>query len=574
MKKLIIILIFAFPFYSYCQIINIPADYNTIQQGIDVASDGDTILVHPGTYIELLSIDAKNITLASLFLTTGDPDYINTTILDGDNIGRVITMQDLTYESRLIGFTVQNGLDTVENGGGIFLNSASPMISNMIVSNNMSKKGGGIFCQHGILELHDVYFINNEGIDEGGGIKVFNSDVFIVGCEFSNNLSSFGAAMNYSVGGMEGMTYIIDINSCMINNNVAEVQVSGILIRKNGGNAVVEALINESSFIENSCTANGALLIMGDSVSFTVQNCIFSGNTAVNYSAAGAFVAGCTGEIVNCLIASNLGSTGGGNTNSGGFTLWGEVEVSMLNCTFADNGAAYGAGISVGAGAEAYLTDCIFWGNANDQIALVDYDGNGGTAYVDYCDIQYGIDSIQVDPLSMLNWGDHNIIGDPMFLGNGDDPYTLADGSPCIDTGIPDTSGMDLPPFDLIGNIRIWDGGAGTTIIDMGAYEFGAPVWVGIENILPSMIADEISMSVYPNPCREELNIQFELTDTQNIHAGIYTITGRRVIQLVDQTIPPGSHSIKRSIQDLSPGIYFIQIRSPENVSSRKIIVL
>jgi hypothetical protein len=44
-----IIIIYVAP---YATIINIPADYPTIQQGIDASTDGDTVLVQPGMYVE------------------------------------------------------------------------------------------------------------------------------------------------------------------------------------------------------------------------------------------------------------------------------------------------------------------------------------------------------------------------------------------------------------------------------------------------------------------------------------------------------------------------------------------
>ncbi len=76
--------------------------------------------------------------------------------------------------------------------------------------------------------------------------------------------------------------------------------------------------------------------------------------------------------------------------------------------------------------------------------------------------------------------GGGNIFGDdPMFADTLNGDYSLAEGSPCIDAGMPDG---DYPPTDILGNVRVWDGdGDGTATIDIGAFEYGAPFWGGIE---------------------------------------------------------------------------------------------
>lgn len=47
------------------QTINVPADQPTIQAAINAATNGDTILVAPGTYAENINFGAKAITVAS-----------------------------------------------------------------------------------------------------------------------------------------------------------------------------------------------------------------------------------------------------------------------------------------------------------------------------------------------------------------------------------------------------------------------------------------------------------------------------------------------------------------------------
>ena len=61
--------------------INIPADYSTIQEGINAANDGDIVIVSQGTYFENLTIN-KEITLKSnIAINELELDWYNNTII-------------------------------------------------------------------------------------------------------------------------------------------------------------------------------------------------------------------------------------------------------------------------------------------------------------------------------------------------------------------------------------------------------------------------------------------------------------------------------------------------------------
>lgn len=109
-------------------ILRVPADQPTIQQGIDAASPGDTVLVAPGNYHEHLDFEGKAITLIS-------EQGPASTVLDGDYSGSIITFQNgESSNSVLAGFTLQRGFGPY--GGAIALLGTSPSILSNIFDGN------------------------------------------------------------------------------------------------------------------------------------------------------------------------------------------------------------------------------------------------------------------------------------------------------------------------------------------------------------------------------------------------------------------------------------------------------
>ena len=188
--------------------INGTGDYTTIQEGINNASDGDIVLVYPGTYYENIDYIGKNITVASRYYTTSDEAYIDSTIIDGNNNGSCVVNKDGGIEAGIQGFTIQHGsgYDSYYTyGGGIFIGYSDDIINtfnilNCRIKNNYAHTGGGISVNDCLeLNITSTRIFNNYAGGLGGGIAKGSSDVDI---NFSQN-DLCDIYMNYSPMGSD-----------------------------------------------------------------------------------------------------------------------------------------------------------------------------------------------------------------------------------------------------------------------------------------------------------------------------------------------------------------------------------
>jgi hypothetical protein len=134
---------------AHAHTIQVPQDQPTIQAGIDAAQDGDLVLVSSGTYNEALTIANKTITLASLFYTTSDEQFVDQTIIDGNGL-KVITVEATAgLQTKIIGFTIQNGIE------GISAFAKLDILNNRFTGHGDAidyGSGGGGLCRNNVFE--------------------------------------------------------------------------------------------------------------------------------------------------------------------------------------------------------------------------------------------------------------------------------------------------------------------------------------------------------------------------------------------------------------------------------------
>ena len=377
--------------------INGEADFINIQAAIAASSDGDEIVVMPGTYADSGSLDTMG--KAIWLHSSNGPDE---TFIDGEGSRRVMkcvngetkatviegfTIMDGWADNEAGGLLIRNSSPSIRNcvinnnsafrsGGGVMIDAANPTFTDCIISNNNTgtgtadDDGGGVYCNNGNVTFTNCNFVDNLSEDHGGGIKSSSSTITFSNCNITGNTSNNG-----------GGVYSNDSNLTFTNNCSISSNIGGGISSENNGSI----LLDTCTISLNSAT-DGAGACFDGAEKVTIQNCAFIQNRSDMGGATHGGAIMLDGS--NALVENSVFYLNYCDDDAGAVYL-DSSSSTFTNCLFDSNSAyADGGAIRTVSTSSATFDNCIFTQNKtkNSSGRGGAIQNNGATVSISECE--------------------------------------------------------------------------------------------------------------------------------------------------------------------------------------------
>jgi predicted outer membrane repeat protein len=251
---------------TYTVDVNGGADYEEIRPAMNAASNGDTVLVQPGTYTGELNTDLTPYNKDVVFLANSSDRAPVVIDCENSEHTRAFYLHYGQTDSTVIsGFTIMNA--------------------------NNSSGGGGITVSTGhSATIVDCIFIDCYSNQSGGGIALFGSTATVRNCTFHGNSALYRGGALYTTQGSA------TIEGCLFYDNSC--------VQENDGGGAIYSSIASDRIEKCTVVGNGKdQVVLSSSTGAVVTNCVISHGTAgLGIDDGGASG---TDEVTHCVLYAN-----------------------------------------------------------------------------------------------------------------------------------------------------------------------------------------------------------------------------------------------------------------------------
>jgi predicted outer membrane repeat protein len=408
--------------------------FDAIQEGIDCAVPGGTVLVEDGTYT---GAGNRNLDLAGKAITLRSFHGPEQCIIDCQGAARGFTFSKNETSSTVVdGFTITRGL--ASQGAGVYCKGSSPSLVNCILTLNGSSSfiyGGGIYLENSSAEMTNCTLTRNQTGEQTimGGIYAKDSNPKVLYCTIADNVG----------GGIRVFRNLSSAHLTLIGCNILRNQGLGVLLEYSGF-AVTDCLI--AGNIYDGWGGGVQVYGAGDG---TIDRCQIFNNQGKD--GGGIALIGAGVDISNSIIAGNSATEWGG-----GIYFDNGSNSRIRNCTITDNCCPMGSAIYEGSyNGRLTMINSILWGNvpkwnspSGEQVTMF-ADVYTAEFSAESCDIQGGQAGVVTTGKGcIVLWKKGNIDSLPQFQNTALRDYHLTDASPCVDHGVNDPNTVNMLDID------------------------------------------------------------------------------------------------------------------------------
>lgn len=418
-----------------------PCVYETIQAAVNAASTGDVVRVTSGTYVELVDVSAKQITieggydaacavitgrttiqavaasgsvidvtsasvltLRNLDLTGGSSFGAGLDVLGGSNVtldntdihdnngssGAGIYVSDgntVTYSNNS---DIYDNISSSNGGGAIVFGALNGSSNDSDIYYNSAVNGGGIAVFGGSLSLDNADVVANTASGRGGGIFAtsYNNVTAVVTLTNSVFIGETAPCCQSAAngGGIYAQDSQINLTGVTVMNNTASANGGGIYLT--GDDSLLTAVNTRIGYDNQAVSGNDAVLgagmyVISATVDFqgSIMNNIASNSGGGVYAnAADIAISGTEVGGLGTYQPNRIGDTG---LNGGGMYLTNNTTAELdtthiVANALANTGTGYGGGIYLRAGSALTMTNS----SVESHFLPSAFDGRGAGFYI------------------------------------------------------------------------------------------------------------------------------------------------------------------------------------------------